>query len=152
MSIVKQPSAKKSNTNIILDYLEKFPNSPSRTIAKKIYTENIAFFDNFEIVYGRVRYYRGQCGDKDRNKLKNTKFQNYFIEEGGTNLLSPLLPITYKFKILGCSGIRRWDSFRILGIPERYATRGIWQITEVEHGLSGMQWVTEVTGTYRQLQ
>ena len=84
--------------------------------------------------------------------LKNTKFQNYFIKEGGTNLLSPLLPITYKFKILGCSGIRRWDSFRILGIPERYASRGIWQITEVEHGLSGMQWVTEVTGTYRQLQ
>ena len=37
MSIVKQPSAKKSNTNIILDYLEKFPNAPSRTIAKKIY-------------------------------------------------------------------------------------------------------------------
>jgi len=75
MSIVKQSNSKKSNTNIILDYLEKFPNSPSRTIAKKIYTENIAFFDNFEIVYGRVRYYRGQCGDKDRNKLKNTKFQ-----------------------------------------------------------------------------
>jgi hypothetical protein len=71
---------------------------------------------------------------------------------GGTDLLSPLLPITYKFKILGCSGIRRWDSFRILGIPERYATSGIWQITEVEHGLSGMQWVTEITGTYRQLQ
>jgi hypothetical protein len=84
--------------------------------------------------------------------LRNTKFQNYFIQEGGTNLLSPLLPITYKFKILGCSGIRRWDSFKILGIPERYAERGIWQITEVEHGLSGMQWVTEVTGTYRQLQ
>jgi hypothetical protein len=84
--------------------------------------------------------------------LKNTKFQNYFEVEGGTNLLSPLLPITYKFKILGCSGIRRWDSFRIKGIPERYAEKGIWQITEVEHGLSGMQWVTEVTGTYRQLQ
>ena len=84
--------------------------------------------------------------------LKNTKFQNYFTKDGGTNLLSPLLPITYKFKILGCSGIRRWDSFRIKGIPERYATSGIWQITEVEHGLSGMQWVTEVTGTYRQLQ
>ena len=84
--------------------------------------------------------------------LKNTKFQNYFEQEGGKNLLSPLLPITYKFKILGSSGIRRWDSFRILGIPERYAKNGIWQITEVEHGISGMQWVTEVTGTYRQLQ
>ncbi len=75
MSIVKQPSAKKSNTNIILDYLEKFPNAPSRTIAKKIYNENSAFFTDAENVYFRVRYYRGQSGSTNRNKLKNTKFQ-----------------------------------------------------------------------------
>ena len=49
MSIVKQPSAKKSNTNIILDYLEKFPNAPSRTIAKKIYNENSAFFKDVDL-------------------------------------------------------------------------------------------------------
>ena len=75
MSIVKQPSAKKSNTNIILDYLEKFPNAPSRTIAKKIYNENSAFFTDAENVYFRVRYYRGQSGSTNRDKLKNTKFQ-----------------------------------------------------------------------------
>jgi predicted phosphodiesterase len=75
MSIVKQPSAKKSNTNIVLDYLEKFPNAPSRTIAKKIYNENSAFFTDAENVYFRVRYYRGQSGSTNRNKLKNTKFQ-----------------------------------------------------------------------------
>ena len=75
MSIVKQPSAKKSNTNIILDYLEKFPNAPSRTLAKKIYNENSAFFTDFENVYFRVRYYRGQSGSKNRDKLKNNKFQ-----------------------------------------------------------------------------
>ena len=75
MSIVKQPNAKKSNTNIILDYLEKFPNAPSRTIAKKIYNENSAFFRDAENVYFRVRYYRGQTGSINRNKLKNTKFQ-----------------------------------------------------------------------------
>ena len=75
MSIVKQPSAKKSNTNIILDYLEKFPNAPSRTIAKKIYNENSAFFKDVENVYFRVRYYRGQSGSTNRDKLKNTKFQ-----------------------------------------------------------------------------
>ena len=75
MSIVKQPNAKKSNTNIILDYLEKFPNAPSRTIAKKIYNENSAFFRDAENVYFRVRYYRGQTGNTNRNKLKNTKFQ-----------------------------------------------------------------------------
>jgi predicted phosphodiesterase len=75
MSITKQPSAKKSNTNIILDYLEKFPNAPSRTLAKKIYNENSAFFTDAENVYFRVRYYRGQSGSTNRNKLKNTKFQ-----------------------------------------------------------------------------
>ena len=75
MSIVKQPSAKKSNTNIILDYLEKFPNAPSRTLAKKIYNENSAFFTDFENIYFRVRYYRGQSGSKNRDKLKNNKFQ-----------------------------------------------------------------------------
>ena len=75
MSIVKQPNAKKSNTNIILNYLEKFPNAPSRTIAKKIYNENSAFFRDAENVYFRVRYYRGQTGSINRDKLKNTKFQ-----------------------------------------------------------------------------
>lgn len=75
MSIIKQPSAKKSNTNIILDYLEKFPNAPSRTLAKKIYNENSAFFTDAENVYFRVRYYRGQSGSTNRDKLKNTKFQ-----------------------------------------------------------------------------
>jgi predicted phosphodiesterase len=75
MSIVKQPSAKKSNTNIILDYLEKFPNAPSRTLAKKIYNENSAFFTDIENIYFRVRYYRGQSGSKNRDKLKNNKFQ-----------------------------------------------------------------------------
>ena len=75
MSIIKQPSAKKSNTNIILDYLEKFPNAPSRTLAKKIYNENSAFFIDAESVYFRVRYYRGQSGSTNRDRLKNTKFQ-----------------------------------------------------------------------------
>jgi len=75
MSIVKQLNGKKSNTDIILDYLEKFPNAPSRTIAKKIYNENSAFFTDAENVYFRVRYYRGQSGSTNRNKLKNNKFQ-----------------------------------------------------------------------------
>ena len=73
MSIIKQPSAKKSNTNIILDYLEKFPNAPSRTIAKKIYNENSAFFRDAENVYFRVRYYRGQTGSINRDKLKKLR-------------------------------------------------------------------------------
>jgi len=86
------------------------------------------------------------------DKLKNDAFGKYFTDYKGKGLLSPLLPITYKFKILGSSGIRRWDCFVVRGIPEKYISNGIWQITEIEHGLSGMQWVTEVTANYRQQQ
>jgi hypothetical protein len=87
------------------------------------------------------------------DRLKNNSFQEYFVnKELSKGLLSTLLPITYKFKILGSSGIRRWDCFVVRGIPQKYEENGIWQITEVEHNLSGMQWVTEVTANYRQLQ
>ena len=86
------------------------------------------------------------------DKLKNNAMQNYFQINSQKGQLSTLLPIKYKFKILGCSGLRRWDSFLVRGIPTKYENSGIWQITEIEHGLSGMQWVTEVTANYRQMQ
>jgi hypothetical protein len=87
------------------------------------------------------------------DRLKNNASQEYFVNKNlSKGLLSTLLPITYKFKILGSSGIRRWDYFTIRGIPAKYEENGIWQVTEVEHNLSGMQWVTEVMANYRQLQ
>jgi predicted phosphodiesterase len=65
----------KENTKIILEYLEKFPNSPSKTLAKKIYSENAGYFTVLENVYGRVRYYRGQMGSYHRKSLDNKEFQ-----------------------------------------------------------------------------
>ena len=74
-SIKRIPNAKKKSTDIITEYLEKFPNSPSKAIARKIYSENIAFFDTYEIVYGRVRYYRGQKGEYSRKNMANIIFK-----------------------------------------------------------------------------
>lgn len=70
----------------------------------------------------------------------------------GVQTLSHPLPIKYTFKILGCSGLRRGDTFNIVGIPQKYAKHGIFQITQVEHTISGMTWETEVRGEYRQTQ
>jgi len=70
----------------------------------------------------------------------------------GTKTLSHPLPIKYNFKIMGCSGLRRGDTFNIEGIPNKYKQHGIFQITQVEHTLQGMMWETEVTGDYRQTQ
>ncbi len=69
------PKQTKETTKIILEYLEKFPNSPSKTLAKKIYSENEAYFENFENVYCRLRYRRGQMGNYHRKHLKNREFQ-----------------------------------------------------------------------------
>jgi len=65
-----------TNTQIVFEYLEKYKDSPSKTIARKIYNENSAFFYNEEAVYLRVRYYRGQMGKKLRKNLGNQDFIN----------------------------------------------------------------------------
>jgi len=66
--------------------------------------------------------------------------------------LSHPLPIKYNFKILGNSGIRRGDMFNIIGIPTKYATNGLFQVTQIEHNLDGSMWTTDITGDYRQYQ
>ena len=86
MSKQLKPNAKK-NTKIVLEYLEKFPNAPSKTLARKIYEENKGFFNTFENVYIRVRYYRGQTGKSHRKNLATrdlqqelkTKVMNNFV-------------------------------------------------------------------------
>ena len=78
--------------------------------------------------------------------------KNYYFENRSGSQLSPPLPIKYSFTILGNSGIRRGDTFNIDGIPAKYKTSGLFQVTEIEHSISGMRWETTVTGQYRQLQ
>ena len=76
----------KKNTEIVFEYLEKFPEAPSKTLARKIYAENTAFFDSFEMAYSRVRYYRGQSGKELRNKI-NKSLNNKFIKELKTKVM-----------------------------------------------------------------
>jgi hypothetical protein len=77
--------------------------------------------------------------------------KNNFMRGKPTGL-STLIPIKYTFTILGNSGIRRGDVFRIDGIPSRYSENGIFQITEIEHNLEGSKWTTQIGGLFRQIQ
>jgi len=81
------------------------------------------------------------------DRLRNNAFSP---NSSGNDRLSHPLPIKYNFKTLGVSGLRRGDTFNILGIPDKYAAHGLFQITQVEQELSGMEWNTSVTGEYRQ--
>ena len=62
------------DTEIVLDYLERFPEAPSKTLARKVYSENPAL-SSFNSVYSKIRYYRGQNGKRHRKQLQNTRFQ-----------------------------------------------------------------------------
>jgi len=86
----------KENTKIILEYLEKFPNSPSKTISRKIYDENAGFFTNLEQVYVRVRYYRGQMGSNNRKALRTKEFQQELKTKVMNNFVSLPSSLTQK--------------------------------------------------------
>ena len=80
------------NTEIVFEYLEKFPEAPSKTLGRKIYAENAAFFKNFEQAYLRVRYYRGQAGKRQRD-IMNNNVNNKFIKELKTKVMQNKLTL-----------------------------------------------------------
>ena len=80
------------NTEIVFEYLEKFPETPSKALGRKIYAENAAFFTSFEQAYLRVRYYRGQVGKKQRD-IMNNNVNNKFIKELKTKVMQNKLTL-----------------------------------------------------------
>lgn len=107
-------------------------------------------FETEEGTKGGVRaYFMVYCLD-DTDFFEQLK--TYWFEAKGTGALSQPLPIKYSFTILGNSGIRRGDTFKIDGIPRKYAEKGIFQVTGIEHSLSGIKWETTVEALYRQIE
>jgi hypothetical protein len=80
--------------------------------------------------------------------LKQNAFQDKRKEKQFQ--LSHPLPITYQFKTMGVSGLRRGDMFVIDGIPTKYKNNGVFQITQLEQTVADSMWTTSVTGKYRQ--
>lgn len=80
--------------------------------------------------------------------LKQNEFQNKRNQKDYG--LSHPLPITYTFKTMGVSGMRRGDMFNITGIPSKYQLNGVFQITQLEQTVQDSVWTTMVTGKYRQ--
>lgn len=60
--------------DIVKEYLERFKNIPSLTLAKKIFAENPLPYKDVEQVRGIIRIYRGQSGIKNLHKLTDKKF------------------------------------------------------------------------------
>lgn len=64
----------KETGKIILQYLERFPDLPIKTLANKIYNENNQLYRNAEWVRQHIKYYKGKNGKSNLDKLKDKKF------------------------------------------------------------------------------
>ena len=135
-------AAKKSQISSNLAKIEIVPNPelsgiPENMTAADGLNDDKTFSERFRI------YTFDDTSFLDR--IKN----DYFAKKGG---LSHPLPIHYTFKTLGISGVRFGDTFKITGIPDKYAKNGIFQVQQIEHSLTDMLWTTTITGAFRALQ
>jgi hypothetical protein len=134
-----------ANVSTNLDKIDVVPNPQQNSITQ----DDLNNFLNTPSIFEQK--FRIYCC-KDAKYLNILKQNAMGVVSGGGGRLSHPLPIKYSFTILGKSGIRRGDTFNIIGIPEKYANHGLFQVTQIEHTIQDMKWVTRVQGEYRQQQ
>lgn len=89
---------------VVKSYLRKFPDSPSRTLAKLMFKENPALFTSEDTARKRVRYYRGQNGTAQRQAIADRTF----FKEAGSRCPFEDIPE-------GMTDFKDWTPFRIEG-------------------------------------
>ena len=63
--------------SIITDYLSRWPNLPSRTLALMIYNQNNELFLTPEQVRGFIRWRRGRNGKRSRAITKSNRYARF---------------------------------------------------------------------------
>jgi len=53
------------------EYCQRFPNTPTMTLAKKLYKENSLLYTNLESARGLIKYYRGLSGAEMRKDTRD---------------------------------------------------------------------------------
>lgn len=136
-----------SNVSNNLDKIDIVPNPEVNTMTQDDLNK---FINDINVFKSKFKVY---CC-KDAKFLNVLKENNLPVSVGksSTGSLSQPLPIKYSFTILGRSGIRRGDTFTVLGIPKKYRDHGFFQVTQIEHTLQDMKWTTKVQGEFRQIQ
>lgn len=66
--------AERLNAQIVRSYLERFPDVPSLTLAKKIYRENKEAYNTIDSVRSAIRKCRGKSGDLKRKQTRDKQF------------------------------------------------------------------------------
>ena len=74
---------------IVIEFLEKYPNLPNRSIARLLVDENPTLFRDIESARGQVRSYRGQRGGEIRSK----KFAGGKFHKEAGDVLDGFIPL-----------------------------------------------------------
>lgn len=78
-----------ARTNLVIDTLKKFPNTPTLTLAKKLYKENNGLWSNIESTRSHIRYYRGSSGDENRKLRENKVIPSFVLNYNPFKLPEP---------------------------------------------------------------
>ena len=65
------PAQNPLGRSLILDALDRFPDTPSLTLARKLYKENPELWNNLEAVRTTIRTYRGANGSDTSKRIKH---------------------------------------------------------------------------------
>lgn len=74
MSIKPSIEYQQFKRKIVFDALEKFPDTPSKTLARMLYNDNPLLFADIEEARSFIRSYRGVAGKYKRRYTKVTKY------------------------------------------------------------------------------
>jgi predicted phosphodiesterase len=100
---VRKPSV---SAEVTLQYLEKFPEAKSLTLAKKMQRENPEIWASVDSARTAIRRYRGTHGEKDRRVILN---QTHYQPLG-----DPKVP-PFKRIPPGITTLKNWKSVKITG-------------------------------------
>jgi predicted phosphodiesterase len=71
---------KSINSDIVKDYLKRFPTLSTTGLARKIFKENKKSFNHEHSVKTMIQYYRGSHGKNSRKQIRTTEFLDQKVE------------------------------------------------------------------------
>lgn len=88
---MRKRNTKKITGLVTCEYIARFPNTNSLTLARKLYKDNPSLFANCEHARTSIRYYRGQLGKKNRKYQIASKNRDLIFPAGEKNDFSPYI-------------------------------------------------------------
>lgn len=65
---------RRERRKLIIGYLDRYPDAPSRTLARMIFRDIPEYFRDEEHARSMIRIYRGKSGSEIREKVKFNKY------------------------------------------------------------------------------